>query len=320
MTPLISIIVPCYKVEKYLPKCIDSIINQSYKNLEIFLVDDGSPDNTGQICDDYAVKDNRVKVIHKTNGGLSDARNAAINAAIGDYILFIDSDDIVAENHVEHLYNMIRKTNSDIAIDIIQPFYEGSEPIIDTLQGKQEAVYNADEILKKMFYQKELDTSAYVKLFKSNLFKDIRFPKGWLYEDLATIYRLIQRSKKIVFSNYKSYYYLIRNNSIEGKPFHPQKFESCINVINQLESDSKDMSHEVKRALDSRITSLAFHILIEIPAKNKYYRNKLFDIIKKKRKNVLFDKNARTKTRVACLLSYWGLWPIDILSNLGKSR
>lgn len=320
MQPLISIIVPCYKVEKYLPKCIDSIINQTYSNLEIFLVDDGSPDESGKICEEYADKDERIKVIHKVNGGLSDARNVAIDIATGDYILFIDSDDFVALNHVEHLFNMIQRTNADIAVEWAQTFYEGTEPIIDSLEDKKEIVFDSESALTNMFYQKDFDTCAWAKLYKRSLFDNIRYPKGWLYEDLPTTYRLIQKSKKIVYSDYKSYYYLLRNNSIEGSPFNPKKYESCINIINQLERDRKDMSIKVQKALDCRIVSFAFHILLEIPSKNRNLRNNLFDIIRKKRIKVLFDKNARRKARVACLLSYFGLWSIDLLSNLGKSR
>lgn len=104
LQPLISVIVPCYNVEEYLPKCIESILNQTYRNLEILLVDDGSPDNCGRICDEYAAKDSRIRIIHKKNGGLSDARNAALDVMTGEYVTFIDSDDYVSDDYVEYLY------------------------------------------------------------------------------------------------------------------------------------------------------------------------------------------------------------------------
>lgn len=318
--PLISIIVPCYNVEKYLSKCIESIIYQTYNNIEILLVDDGSPDNSGKICDDYAQTDNRIKVIHKKNGGLSDARNVAIDIANGEYILFIDSDDYVSVNHVESLFNMISSTDSDIAIQEIMPFYEGTSPKDMTNKVKQEIVYNSNEALINMFYQKKFDNCACSKLYKKNLFNNIRYPKGLLYEDLATTYRILLHSKKIVFSDYKSYYYLLRNNSIEGCPFNFKKYESCINIIKQLEKDRKDMSINVQKALDCRIVSFAFHILLETPKQFKDFRKNLLNIVKQKRIKVLFDKRARKKTKVACFLSYMGIWSIDLLSNLGKSR
>lgn len=318
--PLISVIVPIYKVERYLPQCIDSIIKQTYNNLEIILVDDGSPDQCGTICEKYAKKDNRIKVIHKNNGGLSDARNVAIDVSTGEYILFIDSDDYVAANHIEHLYHMLITSHADMAIELWQTFYEGTTPVIDTLKGKHEVILDSDEALTNMFYQKNFDTNACAKLYKRQLFDDIRFPKGWLYEDLPTTYRLIQRCKQIVLSDYKSYYYLLRNNSIEGAPFKPQKYESCIKIIQQLEQDRHYMSPNVQKALDCRIVSFAFHILLEVPNTHNSIRNNLLNIIKDKRKKVLLDNKARKKVRIACLLTFIGMWAVDILADYGKSR
>lgn len=318
--PLISIIVPCYNVEKYLPKCIESIINQTYKNLEIFLVDDGSPDNSGKICDEYAAEDERIKVIHKENGGLSDARNVAIDKATGEYILFIDSDDYVALNHVEHLYGILERADADIAVEWGQTFYEGTMPVVDTQGDKKEIILEPDDALVNMFYQEDFDTCAWAKLYKRSLFDGIRYPKGWLYEDLPTTYRLIQKCKKVVFSDYKSYYYLLRNSSIEGAPFKPLKYESCIKIINQLEHARINMPGDVQKALDCRIVSFAFHILLEIPDSHKDMRNSLFDIIKVKRKKVLLASKANKKVRIACLFSYFGMWYIRIFSKLGKSR
>lgn len=320
MYPLISVIVPCYNVEKYLPRCINSIINQTYNNIEILLVDDGSPDQCGEICEKYAKKDKRIKVIHKNNGGLSDARNVAIDVSTGDYILFIDSDDYVSTNHIEHLYNIIITSQADMAIEWGQTFYEGAIPIIDTLDGKKEVILNPNEALANMFYQKDFDTNAWAKLYKRILFEGIRYPKGWLYEDLPTTYRLIQRCKKVVFSDYKSYYYLLRSNSIEGAPFKIQKYESCIKIIQQLEQDRTNMSVSVQKALDCRIVSFAFHILLEVPNTQNNIRNNLLNIIKDKRKSALFNNNARKKVRIACMLTYIGMWAIDILAKYGKSR
>lgn len=320
INPLISVIVPCYKVENYLSKCIKSIINQTYSNLEIFLVDDGSPDNTGKICEEYAIQDKRIKVIHKENGGLSDARNVAIDIATGEYILFIDSDDYVSPNHIEHLFEMITKAKADIAIEWLQPFYEGTEPIIDSLNGKKEFIVNADDALINMFYQKDFDTNACAKLYKHNLFDNVRYPKGWLYEDLPTTYKLILKSKKIIYSNYKSYYYLLRKNSIEGMPFKPLKYESCIKIINQLEKDRNNMNPKVQKALDCRVASFAFHLLLEIPKKEAEKRQELMKIIRAKRTKVIMDSKARMKTRIACFLTFGGQNLIDRLASYGKSR
>ena len=127
MEDLITVIVPVYKVEKYIRKCIESIINQTYKNIEIILVDDGSPDDCGKICDEYAKKDNRIKAIHKENGGLSDARNKALDLTNGKYVIFVDSDDYIEKNAIEYLYQLMQKYNTDIAIGLVNPIYDGEK-------------------------------------------------------------------------------------------------------------------------------------------------------------------------------------------------
>ena len=130
--PLISVIVPCYNVEEYLPKCVESVLNQTYRNLEILLVDDGSPDRCGEICDGYATVDSRVKVIHKENGGLSDARNVALDVMKGEYVTFVDSDDYVAEDYVEYLYKLIEENGVKLSVSCYQEFKDGASVEIRT--------------------------------------------------------------------------------------------------------------------------------------------------------------------------------------------
>lgn len=170
--PLISIIVPVYKVEKYLKRCVDSILTQTYQNMEIILVDDGSPDNCGAICDRYKKTDNRVVVIHKRNGGLSDARNTAIPLAKGEYISFIDSDDWISSYYVEHLYEAVAKCDADIGISWFENIFEGK-----ALQSKPEEPLSnyecltAEECLKKLLYQNGVEVCAWGKLYKTALIK-----------------------------------------------------------------------------------------------------------------------------------------------------
>ena len=317
---LISIIVPCYNVEKYLQKCVDSILNQTYRNIEVILVDDGSTDSTPQMCDEFLEKDERVKVIHKANGGLSDARNVAIDCFKGEYVTFIDSDDYVALDFVETLFGLIAKYNADMSVMWANMFYEGTEPIED-IEDKEEhviKVFNSDESLIDMFYQKSFDTSAWGKLYHKGMFQDgIRYPKGWIYEDLPTTYRFMQKAKKVVFTDKKGYYYLLRNNSIEGAPFNPKKYESCIKIVDQLEQDYPKMTPTVQKALDCRIVSFLFHILLAVPEKEKEMRATLLKGIKSRRRKVLFDSKARKKARAACLLSYGGLPIINLFSKYG---
>lgn len=318
--PLISVIVPCYNVEEYLPECIESILVQTYRNLEIFLVDDGSLDRSGEICDEYAAKDSRIKVIHKENGGLSDARNVALDVMKGEYVTFIDSDDYVAEDYVEYLYKLIKENGVRLSVSWHQVFADGASMGINTYPVSAKSV-DMNEGVACIFYQRIFDTTAWGKMYHRSLFSDgIRYPKGWLYEDLPTTYRLMMKCDYIAFGNYRSYFYRIRNTSIEGSPFKPLKYESCMKIIRQFEADRVRMPERVRRALDCRIVSFAFHILLEIPQEEKEMCRCLLEIIHRKRIHVMFDGKARLKTRVACLLSYGGMRLVNRFAQYGKSR
>lgn len=211
---LISIIVPVYKVEKYLSRCIDSIIKQTYSNLEIILVDDGSPDNSGKICDEYAKRDERIKVIHKLNGGLSDARNYGLDVATGDYIGFVDSDDYIKEDMFQTLYYLCEENEADISII---SFYEIMEnKIIGVRDSGELQILNKIEAIKELLIDTRIQSYVWNKLFKKQLFTDIRFPTGKNFEDIATTLILFERCNKIVRLEEPKYYYLRRNDSIVG--------------------------------------------------------------------------------------------------------
>lgn len=209
---VISIIVPIYKVEKYLEKCINSIIKQTYKNLEIILVDDGSPDNCGKICDEYAKKDSRIKVIHKPNGGISDARNAGIQMATGDYIGFVDSDDYIEKDMYEILINNLKKEKADISV--ISNYEVYGNKIINTKKQGIYAVMSSEETIIKMNSFGYFGVGLWDKLYKAELFKELDFPKGKKSEDWYIIYKLVDKAQKIVYQSIPKYYYCQRNGSI----------------------------------------------------------------------------------------------------------
>lgn len=215
MNELISIIVPVYNVQKYLPRCIDSIINQTYKNLEIIVVDDGSTDDSGKICDEYAKKDNRIRVIHKENGGLSEARNIGINQANGDLIGFIDSDDYISKDMFEILRKSLIKYQTDISICNIQNVNEDGVRLSTQMDYHEEKtqVLEKKEALQLLLEDK-IKSYAWNKLYKIELFDDIRYPKGKKMEDLATTYQLFDRATRVVFNQEICYYYVYRKNSI----------------------------------------------------------------------------------------------------------
>lgn len=209
---LISIIIPVYKVEKYLEKCIESVLKQTYTNLQIILVDDGSPDNCGKICDEYAKKDSRIEVIHKANGGLSDARNVGISKAKGRYIGFVDSDDYIKEDMYEILLNLIKKYDADVSICNLYDVIDGNECIRNKENGIKE--YSRLDILKEVLLDKNIQSYAWNKLYKKELFDEIKYPIGKKYEDIGTTFYLFEKCNKIVVTSEPEYYYLKRADSL----------------------------------------------------------------------------------------------------------
>ena len=205
MKDLISVIIPAYNVEKYITRCMESLINQTYTNLEIILVDDGSTDNTSQICDKYAQKDDRIKVIHKQNGGQSEARNQALDIATGKYITFLDSDDYLSEDYIEYMYKLLKNNNADISVCGVQIVnFEDKQYKIDETEVK---IYNTEEALENMLYSEGIEVAVYSKLYPKQYFDDIRFPVGEKYEDIAVIALLMNKAKKIVYGKKKCYFY-----------------------------------------------------------------------------------------------------------------
>lgn len=218
MLPLISVIVPVYKVELYIRKCIDSIINQTYQKLEIILVDDSSPDRCPEICDEYALIDNRIKVIHKQNGGLSDARNAGLDIAQGEYIGFVDSDDYIAADMYETLYELIVDAGADISIcNYIYQYMDGSQKEYpQSFIG--ECVINRREALIELLKDNDIQNYACNKLYKAHLFLGIRYPIGRYFEDIFISYLLIMKTENVASTAQAKYYYLQREDSICNAP------------------------------------------------------------------------------------------------------
>ncbi|WP_099330929.1 glycosyltransferase family 2 protein [Priestia aryabhattai] len=209
--PAISIIVPIYNVEKYLHKCVDSILDQTFKDFELILVNDGSPDNCGEICNEYSRKDPRVKVIHKKNGGLSDARNAGIDIAEGDYIGFVDSDDWIEPDMYEILFNMCKTNNCEIG-SCTYAIYHQNKRIIN--ESHPLTVHNNKQAMEAMLNDELYNEVVCTKLFKRSLFNGLRFTLGIIHEDTAFTYKAIHKCEKICFIGVPKYNYIKRDDSI----------------------------------------------------------------------------------------------------------
>lgn len=250
--PMISIIVPIYNVEKYLRACIDSILTQTYKNLEIILVDDGSSDECGNICDEYKEKDHRIIVIHQKNKGLSGARNAGIDIAQGQYIGFIDSDDTIEPEMFEILMKNMKKNGARISICGRKIVDEVGNIIEPKYIRKKEMVLDGKSAIIEMNSHMSFDMSACDKLYDISIWEDIRYPEGKLSEDFFVIFRLLDKAQKIVWTPQTLYRYFQRNNSISRSSVIKQDFiEASEAQMNYIHEKYPDIDYVGKAAYAS---------------------------------------------------------------------
>ena len=224
MDPRLSVIVPVYNVEKYLPQCLDSLIHQTLKEIEIILVNDGSTDNSEAICQDYAEKDNRIIVYSKTNGGLSDARNYGLRHASSKVVGFVDSDDYIDLDMFQVLLELKEKSNAEIAVGGVKmATNEGEVYMVRAVET--EAVYNCHDALEELLKSKRITNSVCNKIFDISLFAQIEFPVGKLYEDEYVTYKLFDRAETIAMTKQAFYYYRSSPNSITHKAFSEREFD-----------------------------------------------------------------------------------------------
>lgn len=315
--PLISVIVPVYNVEKYLARCVDSILAQTYRNLDVILVDDGSSDSSGEACDAYAAKDSRVRAVHKDNGGLSDARNAGMQAAQGEYYSFVDSDDWIAADYIAYLYGLLSRNHAQIAVCGYRKVYEKEENGADSA-GTSVDIYDSGEGLFRLLYQRGMITAAWGRLFQAALFRDIRFPKGKLHEDVAVMYRLFDKADKIVCGDAEKYFYFQRRDSIVNREFDRRRMD-YISFTGECILYMEEKHPELKKAAISRHFSACFDLLSSGGFDKKNHADaysRLVHEIKKYRKVVLADKQARLKNRLAAAGSCLSIPAVQKLSRL----
>ena len=220
MNPLISLVIPVYNVEKYLDKCMKSVLAQTYDNFEVILVDDGSTDNSGKMCDEYADMDSKVTVYHKANGGLSDARNFGVERCNADLVSFIDSDDYVTVDYLEYLWYLMKKYNVDIACATAKRIIETSK--IKNDDNGSEILLDSSEAIKRICYT---SCSACVRLYKKQLLVDNPYPEGRLYEDLAATCKIYGNISKSVFGGKTIYYWVQRQGGITHSEIDKKQYD-----------------------------------------------------------------------------------------------
>lgn len=301
--PLISVVVPVYNVEPYLLQSIRSIQKQDYENIEIVLVDDGSTDNSGFLCDQLSKQDKRIIVIHKRNGGLSDARNVGIKESNGKYITLVDSDDLVDSDYVSYLYSLIKHTDCPMSLCAHRIFYTASNRIVELGDGTVQKM-DARTCIKKMCYHDQVDTTACAKLYHRNLFEHIQYPVGKKFEDIGTTYRLFLESKVISCGFSPKYTYQIRKDSITTGTFDKSKL-NLLEMTDRMADDVLKIYPDLKNAVLRRQVYARLSTInqtFNIDNSSIPLRNEMIKFVKDHGQQILHDKQAPLRDKVAISL------------------
>lgn len=316
---MVSVIIPVYNVQQYLARCVESVLAQTHRDLEVILVDDGSTDSCGTLCDQYAAQDQRVKVVHKSNGGLSSARNAGLDVMTGERVTFLDADDFIHREFVDKLLHAMGN-DADIAVARWQECDEGEKPHVADVLWSNVISFTRDEAIDEIYYQRRLTHSACSRLFDARLFDGLRFPDGKLYEDLAISYDLLKKVTKVTYVDGPAlYYYMHRAGSIITT-MKPER----THVLDHLERIEQQVATEAPQhlpAVRSRHMSACFNMLRLMPANDPQWqptKERCWKYVKSMRFSCIKDRNVRIKNKLACFLSYLGIDLLLIIINKNR--
>ena len=316
---LISVIVPVYNIEKYVGKAIETIIGQTYGDLEIILVDDGSTDKSGEICEHYAGKDDRIVVVHQENGGLSKARNTGTRIAKGDAIAYIDGDDYIHPCYFEILAKNLTEHNADISVCGMQVVSENEyEELTHSKDVENAAVeISAEEAIEGMLSQKRFSLSSCAKLYKRKIAQSHYFPEQELFEDYYTVYRFFTEADAVTYTDAGLYYYLKRAGSITKKKYSHQMMD-YIKHGEQVIDHVKQSGQQLMDAAISRLVWACFYIVTHIDDSSKYREDEEYcwNYIKKYRTKVIRDNSAVKKEKMLCALSMFGKKPLKLVYKM----
>lgn len=306
-TPLISVIIPVYNIENYVTKCLKSVSEQHYRNLEVLVVDDGSTDGSAVLCDQFSAQDDRFHVLHKPNGGLSDSRNAALDRIHGEYVTFIDGDDWVSPWYIDHLLEAVLKNQSDLSVSWFENVTDGEEPHSRTTAELMDYQNLTPEAcLEKMLYQDGIEINACHKMIRTELYKDLRYPVGRLYEDIPVTYELVKRAESIAVISNTDYYYLQRQGSIQNSGFsrrHLDGVKHMKQVLDRVIEEYPDLEPAAACRYFSTLSNI--YMKIDDPS-DEGLRHSLWNEMKAIRRQILKNSKARKKARLAALISYFG--------------
>lgn len=314
MRKLVSVVVPIYMVEEYLKQCVESIQKQSYKNIEIILVDDGSGDKSGAMCDEFKKSDNRIEVIHKSNGGLSSARNAGLKIAKGDYICFIDSDDVISEDYISDAVKVFEQNEK---IDIVQcknlKFYDMKMLALPESTGEVTVLNHelANGLLSQ--FNKSVTNLAWDKVYKKKLFKDIVYPEGKLHEDEFTTYKLIYECEGMAVIDKYNYYYRQRENSIVSSKFNIKRLDA-LEAYEQKMLFYKEMNESelYKNTVNVYVNLLIYYYFTTKKNKMEDVANtlkvKINDLYRENRALLTTKSAIKIKMLIKCEKIYYYYW------------
>ena len=317
MNTLVSIIVPIFNVEKYLEHCLSSLCNQTYGNLDIVLVDDGSTDQSGNLIDLWSKKDKRIQALHKSNGGLSDARNYGLDFAKGEFVIFVDSDDYMSIDSIEYMLQIQKNLNSDI---VIGAFIEVDENTNSELRVTQNAItinFTPEKAIEESLYRKYFGCSACGNLYRKKVISR-QFPKGRLYEDLSVTYIFMSNASRITYTSKIVYYYRQRAGSIIHS-FNISRID-YLKGAQELENFCKIHYPKLEGVCKCRVFSSAINFVINIDNNSKQNHLDLFLLawreVKRTRIRVLVTRRSRLIEKSAALFSYFGPSVIRLIWNL----
>ena len=307
---MVSVIVPVYKVEKYLRECVDSILSQTYTDFELILVDDGSPDSCGAICDEYAAKDSRIRVIHQENQGQAGARNTALDVAEGEYITFIDSDDIVSEVYLETLLDAMQKDTDVTACKFLH--FEDSAKLAPSRGEICAKSYNSESVVVAI-YNGQISIGACGKLYRASIIGDVTFPVGRIHEDSVFTPLVCYAARKVVLLDAGLYYYRRHQNSTTHSKFSVKRYDAlwatdyCIDFFNAIGENS--IVNAAKNNRDYLLVTyalLAYHDKVKVPAEYRISIPKaLWQLRKMTDDNYFQYYLAQIHPKLPILHAYW---------------
>lgn len=298
----ISVVVPVFRVERYIKKCVDSLLRQTYRNYEIILVDDGSDDACPMICDQYASEWGQVRALHKENGGLSDARNFGVQQSRGEYISFVDSDDCVDENYLDQLWSLIKRYDADMAVCGAQCEDENGN-YLQKVGSKREYVVSSAKAIEKVCYGTELPIYACGKLYKKDYLLKHPYPVGRFHEDVATTYLLIDESQKVAVSGTFPYHYIQRRGSILHNDFNYKMYHALDGAEEIIIFVQRKYPDSIRAAYGR--AALEGNALLHRAVNSEQYleaRKRVFKVLKGKWHIILLDKNLFLKGKLQLIL------------------